>query len=70
VCRGTLCCLFLQDGEKVNVTKILEIMWTKLNATESLEAKEFLSTALSNLSEEPIEADVSIRVVFLESTLL
>nr|XP_027227357.1 uncharacterized protein LOC113819319 [Penaeus vannamei] len=46
------------DGEEVNVTKVMELLRTKIDAAEDSVAKEALSTALSNLSEEPLEADL------------
>jgi len=41
----------------------MELLRTKIDAAEDSVAKEALSTALSNLSEEPLEADVSIECI-------
>jgi len=65
-----LCCLFLQDGEELNVPKVMEMLWTKINATQNSEAREFLTEAISELPELPRQPDVSIRNVFLESKIL
>nr|XP_027232746.1 uncharacterized protein LOC113824209 [Penaeus vannamei] len=57
------------DGEEVNVNKVMEILRTKIDAAEDSVAKEFLSTALSNLSEEPLEADL-LHFIELKKSLM
>ncbi|XP_047485274.1 uncharacterized protein LOC125036592 [Penaeus chinensis] len=46
------------DGEELNVPKVMEMVWTKINATQNAEAREFLSEAISKLPEMSREPDL------------
>ncbi|XP_063613262.1 uncharacterized protein LOC134786569 [Penaeus indicus] len=46
------------DGEELNVPKVMEMIWTKINATQNAEAREYLSKALSELPELSTQPDM------------
>ncbi|XP_037775561.1 uncharacterized protein LOC119572524 [Penaeus monodon] len=46
------------DGEELNVPKVMEMLWTKINATQNSEAREFLTEAISELPELPRQPDM------------
>ncbi|XP_037774732.1 uncharacterized protein LOC119571534 isoform X3 [Penaeus monodon] len=46
------------DGEELNVPKVMEMLWTKINAIQNSEAREFLTEAISELPELPRQPDM------------
>ncbi|XP_047483950.1 uncharacterized protein LOC125035778 [Penaeus chinensis] len=57
------------DGEELNVPKVMEMLWTKINATQNAEAREFISEALSKLPELPRESDMLHLIEYKKSLM-